>query len=169
LMALSRAQGSGFRWLILLFTSIVFLGGVSVLRKNIEPSQMQANARELEQIVGDGELVTTWEGDVLHMFMYSNGSNIVSLPELAFTSHLDSEEAQRNLEATIEQATMQGRSVYFYGVFDEKSGRAYDIYETRFREKSMTAYLSNLQQRSKIILRLPQQSGGAIPLYRYAP
>ena len=169
LAALSKTQWAGFRWPVLLFTGLVLVGGVSALKKNIEPSQMRANALQLGQIVGDNELVTTWMGDVLHMNLYSSGPNYVSLPDLAFTSQLDSGEAQRKLEAAIQQATAQGRRVYFYGVFDEESGRGSDIYETRFREKGMTAYLSDLQRRSKIIARLQQQSGGTIPLYLYTP
>ena len=51
---------------------------------------------------------------------------------MAFTTHLDSQQAREDLETIIQQSTLQGRSVYFYGLFDEKSGQPSDIYETQF-------------------------------------
>ena len=74
---------------------------------------MRTNAQQLVAIVGNGELITTWSGDVMHMLLYSNPGNVVSLPDLAFARRLDSQEAQEDLETIIQQTTLQGRSVYF--------------------------------------------------------
>jgi hypothetical protein len=60
---------------------------------------------------------------------------------MAFTTHLDSQQAREDLETIIQQTTLQGSSVYFYGLFDEKSGQPSDIDETHFRERGMTAFL----------------------------
>jgi hypothetical protein len=169
LAALAAPGSRTFRWLVLLFVGLVGAGGLWVLKKNVEPSLMRANAQRLQAMVGNGELISTWSGDVMHMRLYSNLGNMVSLPDLAFTRRLGSEQAQKDLEAIIEQTTRQGRSVYFYGLFDEKTGQPSDIYETRFQEKGMTAYLRALQQRSRPIARLQQSGGQSIPLYQYVP
>jgi len=169
LVALLEPQPLDVRWPVLLFVILVSAGGLWVLKKNVAPSQMRINAHQLQAFVGNGELITTWSGDVMHMFLYSNVENIVSLPDLAFARRLDSQQAQEDLETIIQRATLQGRSVYFYGLFDEKSGRPYDIYETRFREKGMTAYLSTLQRKARPVARLQQNNGQLIPLYQYVP
>lgn len=166
LVALSRGQAV-VRWSALLFVSLVCAGGLGVLKKNVQPSQMRTNAKQLQAIVGSGELITTWSGDVMHMFLYSNVENIVSLPELAFAGPLDSDQARQALEKTIEEATAQGRRVYFYELFDEKTGRPSDVFETRFREVGMTAYLACLQRNAKPVARLQQDDGQSIPLYLY--
>jgi hypothetical protein len=169
LIALTRRQTLDVRWLVLLFVTLVSANGLWVLKKNVEPSQMRSNAQQLQSIVGNGELISTWSGDVMHMFLYSNAGNVVSLPDLAFSRHLDSQEAQHALETIIQRTTAQGRSVYFYCLFDEKSGHPSDIYETRFRETGMTAYLDDLQRKARPIARLQQSSGQSIPLYLYVP
>ncbi|HSY98534.1 MAG TPA: hypothetical protein VK788_03490 [Terriglobales bacterium] len=169
LVALLEPQPFSVRWPALLFVILVSASGLWVLKKNVEPSQMQTNAQQLVEIVGNGELITTWSGDVMHMFLYSNLGNVVSLPDLAFARRLDSPQAQGDLEIIIQQAMLQGRSVYFYGLFDEKSGHPYDIYETRFREKGMTAYLSILQRKARTVARLQQNGSQSIPLYQYVP
>jgi hypothetical protein len=169
LLALTRRQPFDVGWPALLFVTLVSAGGLWILKKNVEPSQMRANAQQLRAIVGDGELITTWSADVMHMLLYSNDGNVVSLPDLAFARHLDSKEAQQDLETIIQRATAQGRRVYFYGLFDEKSGRPSDIYETRFRETGMTAYLGGLQRKATPIARLQQPNGQSIPLYLYVP
>jgi hypothetical protein len=169
LVALTRRQPLDVRWPVRVFVLLVSASGLWVLKKNVEPSQMRTNAQQLQAIVGNGELITTWSGDVMHMLLYANAGNVVSLPELAFGRHLDSQEAQEDLARIIEQATAQGKSVYFYGLFDEKTGRASDIYETRFREKGMTAYLEGLQRKARPVARLRQSDGQPIPLYLYFP
>jgi hypothetical protein len=105
----------------------------------------------------------------MHMLLYSNPGNVVSLPDLAFARRLDSQEAQEDLETIIQQTTLQGRSVYFYGLFDEKSGQPSDIFETRFRERGMTAYLRALRGKAKPVARLPQTAGQSMLLYQYVP
>jgi hypothetical protein len=127
------------------------------------------NAQQLQAIVGNGELITTWSGDVMHMFLYSNLGNVVSLPDMAFNRLLDSQQARQDLETIIQQTTLQGRSVYFYGLFDEESGQPSDIYETRFRERGMTAYLRTLRGKAKPVARLPQTAGQSMLLYQYVP
>lgn len=169
LVALLEPQPLHFRWPVLLFVSLVSVGGLFVLRKNVEPSQMRANAQQLQSIVGNGVLITTWSDDVMHMNLYSNPGNVVSLPEMAFARRLDSRQAQEDLETFIRQTTRQGRSVYFYALFDEKSGQQSDIYESRFREKGMTAYLSALRRQAIPIARLQQKVGQPILLYQYVP
>jgi hypothetical protein len=169
LVALLEPQPFSVRWPALLFVILVSASGLWVLKKNIEPSQTRANAQQLVAIVGNGELITTWSPDVMHMFLYSNLGNVVSLPDLAFDRPLDSQQAQEDLEIIIQQAVLQGRRVYFYGLFDEKSGHPYDIYETRFREKGMTSYLSILQEEARTVAHLQQDGGQSIPLYQYVP
>jgi hypothetical protein len=169
LVALLKPQPFGVRWPVLLFVILVSASGLWVLKKNVEPSQMRTNAQQLVAIVGNGELITTWSGDVMHMLLYSNPGNVVSLPDLAFARRLDSQEAQEDLETIIQQTTLQGRSVYFYGLFDEKSGQPSDIYETRFRERGMTAYLRALRGKAKPVARLPQTAGQSMLLYQYVP
>jgi hypothetical protein len=169
LVALTRRQPLDVRWPVLVFVTLVSIGGLWVLKKNGEPSQMRANAQQLVAIIGNGELITTWSGDVMHMLLYSNAGNVVSLPELAFARHLDTQEAQQDLDTIIQRTTAQGRGVYFYGLFDEQSGRPSEIYETRFREKGMTAYLGGLQRKARPIARLPQPDGQSVPLYLYVP
>ncbi len=169
LVALLEPQPLDVHWPVLLFVSLVSASGLWVLKKNVEPSQMRANAQQLQAIVGNGELITTWSGDVMHMYLYSNPVNIVSLPEMAFARRLDSQQAQEDLETIIQQTTLQGRSVYFYSLFDEKSGHPSDIYETRFREKGMTAYLSALRLKARPVARLQQNDGRSTLLYQYVP
>lgn len=169
LLALSKRQSLDVRLPVLLFVSLVSVGGIWVLKKNVEPSQMRTNAQRLQAIVGNGELITTWSGDVMHMYLYSNLGNVVSLPDMAFARRLDSQQARDDLETIIQQTTLQGRSVYFYGLFDEKRGLPSDIYETKFREKGMTAYLSALQRKARPVARLPQNDGQSILLYQYVP
>lgn len=169
LVALSERQSLDVRLPVLLFVSLVSVGGIWVLKKNVEPSQMRTNAQRLQAIVGNGELITTWSGDVMHMYLYSNLGNVVSLPDMAFARRLDSQQARDDLETIIQQTTLQGRSVYFYGLFDEKRGLPSDIYETKFREKGMTAYLSALQRKARPVARLPQNDGQSILLYQYVP
>lgn len=169
LVALSERQSLDVRLPVLLFVSLVSVGGIWVLKKNVEPSQMRTNAQRLQAIVGNGELITTWSGDVMHMYLYSNLGNVVSLPDMAFARRLDSQQARDDLETIIQQTTLQGRSVYFYGLFDEKLGLPSDIYETKFREKGMTAYLSALQRKARPVARLPQNDGQSILLYQYVP
>jgi hypothetical protein len=169
LVALSRSHPIDIRWLALLFVGLVTASGLWVLKKNVVPSQMRINAQQLQATVGGGLLITTWLEDVLHMYLYENPGNIVTLPELAFASHLDSQEAQEMLQATIQRATLEGRNVYFYGLFDEKSGHPSDVYETRFREKGMTAYLGALQGTARPVARLLQKNGQPMLLYQYVP
>jgi hypothetical protein len=169
LVALVDPQPLDVRWPVLLFVSLVSASGLLVLKKNIEPSQMRINAQQLQAIVGNGELITTWSGDVMHMNLYSNLVNVVSLPEMAFTGNLGSDQAQKDLETIIQQATLQGRGVYFYGLFDEKSGQPNTVYETRFQEKGMTTYLSALLRRSRPVARLRQNDRQSMPLYQYVP
>ena len=168
-VALSRRQPLDVRWPVLLFASLVSANGLWVLKKNVQPSQMQTNAQQLLAIVGNGELITTWSADVMHMALYSNVGNIVSLPDLGFARHLDSKRVQEDLESTIQQATAQGRSVYFYGLFDEKSGSPSDIYESRFKLTGITAYLSGLQRKARPVARLQQADGQSMLLYVYVP
>jgi len=169
LVALLEPQPLNVRWSALLFISLVSASGLWVLKKNLKPSQMRMNAQQLQAIVGNGELITTWSGDVMHMFLYSNLGNVVSLPDMAFTTPLDSQQAREDLETIIQQTTLQGRSVYFYGLFDEESGQPSDIYETRFREGGMTAYLRALRGKAKPVARLPQTAGQSMLLYQYVP
>ena len=165
----SSPQLSGVRWPVFLFLTLVLAGGLWTLRKNVQPSQARANAQQLYAIVGNGELITAWSGDVMHMFLYSNLEHMVSLPDMAFARHLDSQRVQQDLNTLIQQAAAEHRNVYIYGLFDEKTGSPSDIYETRFRLTGITEYLRGLQQKSKPVARLPQPAGQSIVLYLYVP
>ena len=169
MVALSKREPLDIRWPVLLFLGLTMASGVGVLRRNVQPSQMRANAQQLAAIIGNGELITTWSGDVMHMVLYPNAGEIVSLPDLAMALQLDSKRVQHDLDTIIQQATAQGRSVYIYGLFEEKSGKASGIYETRFRLAGITEYLSGLRLKSKPVARLPQPAGQSIMLYEYVP
>lgn len=169
LVVLSKAQPLALRACAFLFVSVVIGNGFWVLRNNVQPSQMRANAQRLQAIVGNGELITTWSGDVMHMFLYSNADNIVSLPDLGFARNLDFSEVRNDLDTLIRQTTAQGRNVYFYALFDEKAEKPSAIYETRFRLVGMTAYLSELQRKARPVAHLPQPGNQSMTLYVYVP
>ena len=169
LLALSQLPRPAIRWPALLLVCLVTVSGIGLLRKNIEPSQPRANARQLLATVGDGLIITTWNTDIMHANLYANPESMVSLPELGFSSHLDSPEARQKLQSKIQQAAQQGRTVFFYGLFDETTGQPLDSFENRFREQGMTAYLATLQEKARPVARFPQNDGRTLVLYQYVP
>jgi len=75
-------------------------------------------------------LVTSWSSDVAHLWLYSDGSNIISLPDFVLTRNLQVSRVKKDLDAVIEQNIAEGRKVYFYGVFDGDDANLSNIYET---------------------------------------
>jgi len=168
-VTLSQRQGPDIRWPACVFVALVLASGVGTLKKNVQPSLMRANAQQLNAILGNGELITAWSGDVMHMVLYPSSGEVISLPDLAFARHLDSKQVLGDLETSVQQAAAQGRNVYIYGLFDEQTGRPSDVYEARFRLTGITEYLRGLEQKSKPVAWLRQPSGKSIPLYLYVP
>ena len=167
--AFSRGRPADSRWPLLLFVILVVAGGLWTLKNNVRPSQTRRNAEQLYSIVGNGVLITGWTSDVMHMLLFSNGDNFLSLPDFAMERNLKSKQVQEDLQAIIQQSTAHGRNVYFYGVFDEESGGSTDIYESRFRLIGFTDYLRSLQRKAQPVASLPQPGGRSMVLYRCAP
>jgi len=165
----SRPPTPDRRWSLLLFVPVVVVSGLWVLRNNVQPSQPRTNAQQLISIVGNGVLLTTWSADVMHMLLYPNAVNAISLPDFALARNLDSKRVQEDLQTIVQQATSQGKSVYFYGLFEEKTRGPSDVYENRFRLPGFTDYLRSLQQKAKPVATLPQPGGHSALLYIYSP
>jgi hypothetical protein len=157
------------RWLLLLFVAGVAAGGVKVLRTNIRPSQTNENARQLHAIVGEGVLVTGWSSDVAHLWLYSNGDNIIPLPEFALARNLQPGRVELDLNTIIKKATADGTNVYFYGVFDTDDVDLTNVYDIRFHLTGFASYLRGLQQNVRPVGRFVQPGGHRIVLYIYNP
>lgn len=157
------------RWFLLLFVTAVAAGGVRVLRTNIRPSQANKNAQQLHAIVGEGVLITGWSSDVAHLWLYSNGDNIIPLPDFALARNLQSGRVEVDLDAIIRKATTNGTNVYFYGVFDTDDADLTNVYDTRFRLTGFTSYLRGLQQDVRPVGRFEQPGGHWTVLYVYNP
>ncbi len=155
------------RWFLLLFVAAVAACGVRALRTNIQPSQTNKNAQQLHAMVGEGVLITGWSSDVAHLWLYSNGDNILPLPDFAFARNLQPSRVEADLDAIIKKATVDGTNVYFYGVFDADDADLTNVYETRFRLTGFTSYLRSLQQDARPVARFVQPGGHWSVLYVY--
>ncbi len=155
------------RWFLLLFVTAVAAGGVRVLRTNIQPSQTNKNAQQLHAIVREGVLITGWSSDVAHLWLYSNGDNIIPLPDFALARNLQPGRVEADLDAIIRKATAEGTNVYFYGVFDADDADLANVYEGRFRLTGFTSYLRSLQQDARPVGRFVQPGGRWSVLYVY--
>lgn len=172
IVAVAFARDGVEKWqrgLLVILVGAVVVAGSGVLRRNIQPSQPRKNAEQLYSIVGNGVLITGWASDVAHIWLYSNGENIIPLPDFALARNLKSNRVQMDLNAIIEQAKAERRNVYFYGVFDDGGSELPDIYETRFRLTGFGAYLHAFQQKAHPVASLPQPSGHLALLYAYDP
>jgi len=157
------------RWFLLLFVTVVAAGGVRVLTTNIQPSQPNKNAQQLHTIVGEGVLITGWSSDVAHLWLYSNGDNIIPLPDFAFARNLQPSRVEADLETILKRAAADGMNVYFYGLFDADTADLTNIYDARFRLTGFTAYLRRLQQNARPVARFEQPGGHWTVLYVYNP
>jgi hypothetical protein len=155
------------RWLLLLFVTAVVSSGVRLLRTNIQPSQTNKNAQQLHAVVGEGVLITGWSSDVAHLWLYSNGDNIIPLPDFALARNLQSGRVEADLETILKRAAADGTNVYFYGVFDADDADLTNVYETRFRLAGFTSYLRSLQQDARPVARFVQPGGHWSVLYVY--
>jgi hypothetical protein len=165
----SRQADRAHRWLLLLFVTAVAAGGVRVLRNNIQPSQPNMNAQRLHAIVGEGVLITGWSSDVAHLWLYSNGDNIIPLPDFALARNLQSGRVEADLETILKRATADRMNVYFYGLFDADDADLTSAYDTRFRLTGFTSYLRGLQQDARPVARFEQPGGHWAVLYVYNP
>jgi hypothetical protein len=164
----SKSQSDrAHRWLLLLFVTAVAAGGVTVLGANIQPSQTNKNAQQLHAIVGEAALITGWSSDVAHLWLYSNGDNIIPLPDFALARNLQPSRVEADLNAMIKKATADGTNVYFYGLFDADDADLTSVYETRFRLTGFTSYLRGLQQSARPVRRFVQPGGHWSVLYVY--
>lgn len=163
----SRHADRAHRWLLLLFVTAVAAGGVRVLKTNIQPSRANMNAQQLHAIVGEGALITGWSSDVAHLWLYSNGDNIIPLPDFALARNLQPSRVEADLNTIIEKASADGTNVYFYGVFDADDAELTNVYDTRFRLTGFTSYLRGLQQNARPVARFGQPGGHWIVLYVY--
>ena len=164
-----RQSDRAHRWLLLLFVTAVGAGGVTILRTNIQPSQQNERARQLHAIVGEGVLITGWSSDVAHLWLYSNGDNIIPLPDFALARNLEPSRVEADLNAIIKEATAEGANVYFYGLFDADDADLTNVYETRFRLSGFTSYLRGLQRSARPVRRFEQPGGHWTILYVHSP
>jgi hypothetical protein len=165
----SSQSDRAHHWFLLLFVAAVAACGVRVLRTNIQPSQTNKNAQQLHAMVGEGVLITGWSSDVAHLWLYSNGDNIIPLPDFAFARNLQPSRVEADLDAIIKKATADGTNVYFYGVFDAGDADLTNVYDTRFRLTGFTSYLRGLQQNVRPVGRFEQPGGHWTLLYAYNP
>jgi len=162
----SRA-GRAHRFLLILFVTAVAAGGVVVLSANIQPSQPNKNAQQLHAIVGEGVLITGWSSDVAHLWLYSNGDNIIPLPDFALARNLQPSRVESDLKAIIEKATADGTNVYFYALFEADDAELTNAYDIRFRLSGFASYLRSLQQNARPVGRFAQPGGHWSVLYLY--
>jgi hypothetical protein len=156
-------------WLLLVFVTIVVAGGVKVLTTNIQLSQTNKNAQQLHAIVGEGVLVTGWSSDVAHLWLYSNGDNVIPLPDFALARNLQTSRVETDLNTIIKKASADGTDVYFYGLFDDDDADLTNVYDIRFRLTGFTSYLRGLQQNARPVIRFQQPGGRWNVLYLYNP
>jgi len=112
-------------------------------------------------------LITGWSSDVAHLWLYSNGDNIIPLPDFALARNLQPGRVEADLDAIIRKATADGTNVYFYGVFDADDADLANVYEGRFRLTGFTSYLRSLQQDARPVGRFVQPGGRWSVLYVY--
>jgi hypothetical protein len=165
----SSQSDRAHHWFLLLFVAAVAACGVRVLRTNIQPSQTNKNAQQLHAIVREGVLVSGWSSDVAHLWLYSNGDNIITLPDFAFARNLQPSRVEADLDKIIKKATADGTNVYFYGVFEADDADLTNVYDTRFRLTGFTSYLRGLQQNVRLVGRFEQPGGHWSLLYVYNP
>jgi hypothetical protein len=116
------------RWVLLLFVTAVAAGGVKELRTNIRPSQTNENARQLHAIVGEGVLVTGRFSDA-RLWLYSDGDNIIPLPEFALARNLQLGRLEADLNKRIKEAIAHGTNVYFYGLLEDDDADLTNVYD----------------------------------------
>jgi hypothetical protein len=159
--------GRAHRWFLLLFVTAVAAGGARILSANIQPSQTNKNAQQLHAIVGEGVLVTGWSSDVAHLWLYSNGDNIIPLPDFALARNLQPSRVEADLDAIIKKATADGTNVYFYALFEADDAELTNAYDIRFRLSGFASYLRSLQQDARPVGRFVQPGGHWSVLYIY--
>jgi hypothetical protein len=157
------------RWFLLLFVAAVAVGGVRVLRTNIQPSQTNTNAQRLHAIVGENLLITGWSSDVAHLWLYSNGDHVIPLPDFALARNLQPTRVEVDLEKIIKHAAAEGTKIYFYGLFDTDDADLTNVYDVRFRLTGFAVYLRRLQQSARPVERFEQPGGHWSVLYLYNP
>jgi hypothetical protein len=163
----SRQSDRAHHWFLLVFVAAVAVCGVRVLRTNIQPSQTNKNAQQLHAIVREGVLVTGWSSDVAHLWLYSNGDNIIPLPDFAFARNLQPSRVEADLDAIIKKATADGTKVYFYALFDAGDAELTNTYDIRFRLNGFASYLRSLQKDARPLGRFVQPGGHWSVLYVY--
>jgi hypothetical protein len=163
----TRSQSDRARWFLLLFVAAVAACGVRALRTNIQPSQTNKNAQQLHAIVGEGVLITGWSSDVAHLWLYSNGDNVIPLPDFALERNLQPSRVEADLKATIDKASADGTKVYFYALFDADDAELTNAYDIRFRLSGFASYLRSLQQDARPVGRFVQPGGHWSVLYVY--
>jgi hypothetical protein len=159
--------GRAHRWFLLLLVAAVAAGGVRVLIANIQPSQTNKNAQLLQAIVGEGVLITGWSSDVAHLWLYSNGDNIIPLPDFALARNLQPSRVEADLKAIMDKASSNGTKVYFYALFDADDAELTNVYDIRFRLSGFASYLRSLQQDAQPVGRFVQPGGHWSVLYVY--
>jgi hypothetical protein len=170
IVAVATASDKGerrLRWLLLLLVTAVAASGATALRTNIRPSQANQNAQQMHAIVGEGVVITGWSADVAQLWLYSNGENIISLPDFAFARALQPGRVEADLDAIIAKAAADGTKVYFYGLFDTDDANLTNTYVIRFRLTGFTSYVRGLQRNAQPLARFAQPGGHQTTLYLY--
>jgi hypothetical protein len=157
-----------YRWLLLLFVAAVVFNGLWILRKNVQPSLARENAQRLHSIVGAGVFITGWSSDAAHMWLYSNGENLITIPEFAMDRDLQANRVMGDLNGKMKRAAAEGEGVYFYDVFDSDDANLINVFETRFRLTGFVPYLRSLQRKCRQVATFEQPGGQEIVLYAYS-
>jgi hypothetical protein len=163
----TRSQSDRARWFLLLFVVAVAACGARALRTNIRPSQTNKNAQQLHAIVGEGVLITGWSSDVAHLWLYSNGDNIIPLPDFALARNLQPVRVETDLKAIIDKASANGTKIYFYALFEANDEELTNAYDVRFKLSGFASYLRSLQQDARPVGRFAQPEGHWSVLYVY--
>jgi hypothetical protein len=154
--------------------SVLFLAGIIVsgghqLIRNRKPSPAITNAQKLHEIVRQRPLITGWSSDIAHLWLYSNGDNIISIPDFAFARHLNSGVVQSDLTRLVQQSISGGQSVFFYGLFSPSDKDLAHVYETRFHLDGLSGFLEDLKERSRPVAKFQQAGAADCFLYELRP
>jgi len=162
LLLTAGLSGARRKWSVGLMGTLLLgiaISGIHELVLNRRPSLSVQNARKLHAVVGESLLITGWSSDVAHLWLYSNGTNIVSLPDFALARKLETERVEADLNGLISKVSAEHGKVFFYGIFDPLQRNLTVVYETRFRLNGFGTYLKQFEGQLKEIDSF-QQSGG---------
>jgi hypothetical protein len=154
--------------LMVIFLLAVMISGVRTLAINQRPSLAAQNAVRLHKLVGEDVLITGWSADVVQLWLYSNGTNVISIPDFALARHLQMDRVEADLNALLQQSAATGRSVFFYGMFDPEN-KVLNYIETRFRLNGFSGYMKSFESEALPVANFEQPGAQNCLLYEYHP